>query len=118
MRDHTAPTTKGNGCRQASRSEIGAKLTLSVPGDRLGVFNPFMLGIPDEQEEQIKTLCFELYGKGWTTPQMEQEVENRYGSAYSKSSSSRMTTDFGEQVNAGGFYIRQRVPCGLHGRYS
>ena len=44
LRDHTAPTTKGNEYRQASRSEIGVKLTSSVPGDRLSVFNPFYVG--------------------------------------------------------------------------
>ena len=48
LRDHTAPTTKGNGYRQASRSGIGAKLTLSVPRDRLGVFKPILLGLLDE----------------------------------------------------------------------
>ena len=44
LRDHTAPTTKGNGYGQASRSGIGIKLTLSVPRDRLGVFKLIYVG--------------------------------------------------------------------------
>jgi transposase-like protein len=95
-----APNNKGNGYRQATRSGIGSKLTLSVPRDRLGVFKPVLLGILDEQEEQIKSLCFELYGKGLTTRQIGEVVENIYGSSYGKSSISRITTDFGLLVES------------------
>jgi len=91
---------KGNGYRQATRSGIGSKLTLSIPRDRLGVFKPVLLGLLDEQEEQVKSLCFELYGKGLTTRQIEEVVENIYGSSYSKSSISRITTDFSTLVDA------------------
>ena len=49
---------KGNGYRQATRSGIGSKLSLSIPRDRLGVFKPVLLGLLDEQEEQVKNLCF------------------------------------------------------------
>ena len=85
---------KGNGYRYASRSGIGSKLQLKIPRDRLGVFQPVILGLLNEQEEQIKDLCFELYGKGLTTRQIEDVVTNIYGSNYSKSSISRITTDF------------------------
>jgi len=91
---------KGNGYRKAYRSGIGSKLTLSVPRDRLGVFKPVLLGVLDEQEEQVKNLCFELYGKGLTTRQIEEVVANIYGSSYSKSSISRITTDFSSLVDA------------------
>ena len=54
----------------------------------------------DQQEERVKELCFELYGKGLTTRQIEDVVENIYGSSYSKSSISRITTDFGALVDS------------------
>lgn len=91
---------KGNGYRQATRAGIGSKLQLKIPRDRLGVFQPVILGLLNEQEEQIKDLCFELYGKGLTTRQIESVVENIYGTAYSKSSISRITTDFSSLVDA------------------
>jgi len=91
---------KGNGYRQIKRSGIGSKLELSIPRDRMGVFRPVILGLLDQQEERVKELCFELYGKGLTTRQIEDVVENIYGSSYSKSSISRITTDFGALVDA------------------
>lgn len=91
---------KGNGYRQATRAGIGSKLQLKIPRDRLGVFQPVILGLLNEQEEQIKDLCFELYGKGLTTRQIESVVENIYGTTYSKSSISRITTDFSSLVDA------------------
>ena len=91
---------KGNGYRQIKRSGIGSKLELSIPRDRMGVFKPVILGLLNEQEERVKELCFELYGKGLTTRQIEDVVENIYGSSYSKSSISRITTDFGALVDA------------------
>lgn len=94
------PTNKGNGYRTAFRSGIGSRLSLSIPRDRLGVFKPVVLGLLDQQEEAVKSLCFELYGKGLTTRQIEQVVENIYGSSYSKSSISRITTDFAALVEA------------------
>lgn len=95
-----APGNKGNGYRQATRSGIGSKLSLSIPRDRLGVFKPVLLGLLDEKEDQVKNLCFELYGKGLTTRQIEEVIENIYGSSYSKSSVSRITTDFSALVDA------------------
>jgi len=91
---------KGNGYRKAVKAGIGSKLQLSIPRDRLGVFKPVILGLLNEQEEQIKDLCFELYGKGLTTRQIEDVIEKIYGSTYSKSSVSRITTDFSALVDA------------------
>jgi putative transposase len=91
---------KGNGYRKATRAGIGSKLQLTIPRDRLGVFQPVILGLINEQEEQIKSLCFELYGKGLTTRQIEDVIEKIYGSTYSKSSISRITTDFSALVDA------------------
>ena len=91
---------KGNGYRKASRSGIGSRLSLSIPRDRLGVFKPVLLGLLDQQEEQVKSLCFELYGKGLTTRQIEDIIESIYGSSYSKSNISRITTDFGALISS------------------
>lgn len=91
---------KGNGYRQAKRSGIGSKLSLRIPRDRLGVFKPVVLGLLNEQEEQVKDLCFELYGKGLTTRQIQDVIEKIYGSSYSKSSVSRITTDFSALVKS------------------
>lgn len=91
---------KGNGYRQATRSGIGSKLSLQIPRDRLGVFKPVIMGLLDEQEDKVKELCFELYGKGLTTRQIEEVVSNIYGCSYSKSSISRITSDFAVMVDA------------------
>lgn len=94
------PHNKGNGYRKISRGGIGSKLTLAVPRDRLGVFKPVILGLLDQQEESIRNLCFELYGKGLTTRQIESVVEEVYGKSYSKSSISRITTDFSALIDS------------------
>ncbi len=91
---------KGNGFRKASRSGIGSKLSLSIPRDRMGVFKPVILGLLDQQEELVNDLCFELYGKGLTTRQIEGVIAKIYGTSKSKSSISRITTDFGQYVKA------------------
>lgn len=91
---------KGNGYRFATKSGIGSKLQLRIPRDRLGMFRPVILGLLNEQEEQVKDLCFELYGKGLTTRQIENVISKIYGSSYSKSSISRITTDFSAVVDA------------------
>ena len=95
-----AAKNKGNGYRQVTKSGIGSKLQLAIPRDRLGVFKPVILGVLDKQEEQIKDLCFELYGKGLTTRQIEGVVEKIYGTHYSKSSISRITTEFSSLVES------------------
>ena len=101
---------KGNGYRRASRSGIGSRLQIKIPRDRMGVFRPVILGLLDEQEQQIKDLCFELYGKGLTTRQIEDVIARIYGSSYSKSSVSRITTDFSALVD---FELPNTFPAAL-----
>lgn len=100
LNDDKSEGNKGNGYRQAKRSGLGSRLSLRIPRDRLGAFQPVILGLLDQQEEQVKDLCFELYGKGLTTRQIEGIIERIYGSSYSKSSISRITTDFSSLVEA------------------
>jgi transposase-like protein len=92
------PGNKGNGYRTVQRAGIGTGLSLSVPRDRLGVFKPVILGILDKQEEQIKELCFTLYGKGLTTRQIGSVIDDIYGQHYSKSSISRITDEFSDII--------------------
>lgn len=100
LNEESKEKNKGNGYRYTTKSGLGSKLQLKIPRDRLGVFQPVILGLLDEQEEQVKDLCFELYGKGLTTRQIEDVIEKIYGSSYSKSSISRITTDFSSFVEA------------------
>ena len=100
LQENEAEENKGNGYRKATRSGIGSKLELQIPRDRLGVFKPVILGVLNQQEEHIKDLCFELYGKGLTTRQIGDVIAKIYGSSYSKSSISRITTDFSYLVES------------------
>ena len=54
---------KANGFRKILKAGINTGLQLSIPRDRLSLFKPVILGILKEQEEQIRELSFELYGK-------------------------------------------------------
>ena len=101
LTDPENSTNKGNGYRFAKKSGIGSKLQLKIPRDRLGVFQPVILGLLNEQEETIKNLCFELYGKGLTTREIEGVIDSVYDkSGYTKSSISRITTDFAGLINS------------------
>ena len=91
---------KGNGYRQLLKAGIGSGLELQVPRDRLGVFKPVLLGVLEQQEEKIKDLSFALYGKGLTTRQISEVLTDIYGTNYSKSGISRITTEFSEVVES------------------
>jgi len=98
LSDRKDVKNKANGYRQVTKSGIGSKLSLQIPRDRLGVFKPVIMGLINDQEEKIKDLCFNLYGKGLTTRQIEKVIQDIYGGGYSKSSVSRITADFTELV--------------------
>lgn len=89
---------KGNGYRKVLRSGIGRALELKIPRDRLGIFKPVIYGIINEQESKIQELCFSLYSKGLTTRQIEDLVEQVYGSHYSKSTLSRINVEFNQYI--------------------
>lgn len=94
----TKEKNKGNGYRKVYRSGIGKQLELKIPRDRLGVFKPVIYGIINEQESKIQELCFSLYSKGLTTRQIEDVIEELYGSHYSKSTLSRINVEFKEYI--------------------
>ena len=86
LSDGSSEGNKGNGYRQVVKKGISSGLRLQVPRDRLGEFKPLILGILDQQEELIKDLSFVLYGKGLTTRQIGDVLNQIYGDHYNLSS--------------------------------
>ena len=58
---------KANGFRKTLARGYGKILQLHIPRDRFGHFKPLIQMLLREEEDTIRTLCFELYGKGLTT---------------------------------------------------
>lgn len=89
-------SNKGNGYRQKQSLGFGTGFKLSVPRDRLGVFQPYMLELLKEDEARIKDACFELYSKGLTTKDVGSVIEKLYGKTYSESSITNITKGYYE----------------------
>lgn len=89
---------KGNGYRQKQSLGFGKGFKLSVPRDRLGIFQPYMLEMLKEDESRIKDACFELYSKGLTTKDVGSVIEKLYGKSYSESSITNITKGFYKQM--------------------
>lgn len=89
-------SNKGNGYRQKQSLGFGTSFKLSVPRDRLGVFQPYMLELLKEDEARIKDACFELYSKGLTTKDVGSVIEKLYGKTYSESSITNITKGYYE----------------------
>ena len=92
------PKNKSNGYRPKKSIGFGTGFKLSVPRDRLGVFQPYMLELLKEDESRIKEACFELYSKGLTTKDVGSIIEKLYGKSYSESSISNITKGFYKQM--------------------
>jgi len=58
---------KGNGYRKALAVGMGKQIELKIPRDRLGMFQPMVLALIRDQNQQLEDLSFELYGNGLTT---------------------------------------------------
>lgn len=93
-------TNKGNGYRPKKSIGFGSGFKLSVPRDRLGVFQPYMLELLKEDETRIKEACFELYSKGLTTKDVGSIIEKLYGKSYSESSITNITKGFYKQMES------------------
>ncbi len=91
-------TNKGNGYRYVRGIGFGKELTLSIPRDRLGLFQPLVMAMVRDQEEHLREISFELYGKGLTTEQVGDVIEKIYGRSYSTSYISKINTSFYEQL--------------------
>ena len=82
-----------NGYRLGSILGHGGKLELSIPRSRHHNFYPLILALVKEQNEECKTLAYELYSSGLTTDQIGSLFDKIYGHQYSKSSISNMMSN-------------------------
>ena len=89
---------KGNGYRKAFAVGMGKQIELNIPRDRLGMFQPMILALIRDQNQQLEDLSFELYGNGLTTSQIGDIMHKIYGKHYSKSAISNITSNFSEQM--------------------
>lgn len=89
---------KGNGYRTLKRLGMHRNLKLLVPRDRLNTFKPLILGLLNKQQQTINELSYNLYGKGLTTRQIGDILEQVYGTNYSKSTISRISQTFHEDI--------------------
>jgi transposase-like protein len=85
MASNSGPDIKSNGYRPGQAIGHGIKLSLRVPRDRLGKFQPVLWAMLRDQHEEVCRLCFELYGKGLSASEVGQVTEKIYGQAYSSS---------------------------------
>ena len=90
---------KGNGYRKAFAVGMGKQIELQIPRDRLGMFQPMVLALIRDQNQQLEDLSFELYGNGLTTSQIGGVMQKIYGKHYSKSAISNITATFSDQMN-------------------
>jgi len=51
---------KGNGYRKAFAVGMGKQIELKIPRDRLGMFQPMVLALIRDQNQQLEDLSFEL----------------------------------------------------------
>ena len=91
---------KANGFRKILAKGYGKILKLQIPRDRLGLFKPVIQILLKEEEETIKELCFELYGKGLSTRQIGPILQKIYGNGYSSSAISKISQRFYSQLEA------------------
>ncbi len=82
-----------NGYRLGSILGHGGKLELSIPRSRNHNFYPLILALVKDQNEECKTLAYELYSSGLTTEQIGGLFDKIYGHQYSKSSISNMMSN-------------------------
>jgi putative transposase len=90
---------KANGYRPGRAIGHGRKLSLRIPRDRLGNFKPVLWAMLRDQHEEVRRLCFELYGKGLTASEVGQITEKIYGQAYSSSAISNFTQQLAGQIH-------------------
>ena len=91
-------SNKGNGYRKAFAVWLGKQIELNIPRDRLGMFQPMVLALIRDQQQQLEDLSFELYTNGLTTSQIGSLMKKIYGKHYSKSAISNITSSFSSQM--------------------
>jgi len=100
MASNSGPNNKANGYRPGRAIGHGRKLSLRIPRDRLGKFQPVLWAMLRDQHEEVRRLCFELYGKGLSASEVGQITEKIYGQAYSSSAISNFTQQLADQIHA------------------
>lgn len=88
---------KRNGYRSSLVSGLNRVFRIKVPRDRLGNFKPVFLDLLKQESEELNSLAFKLYSKGLTTRDIEDIFQELYEGRYSKSSISRITTEFTQE---------------------
>lgn len=99
LTNQASPDNKANGYRPGRAAGYGKELSLRIPRDRLGNFQPVLWAVLRDQQEQVRRLCFELYGKGLTTRQIGEITEKIYGQHYSCSAVSSFNQQLKEQLD-------------------
>jgi putative transposase len=99
MTSNSGPDNKANGYRPGQAIGHGRKLSLRIPRDRLGQFQPVLWAMLRDQHEEVRRLCFELYGKGLSASEVGQITEKIYGQAYSSSAISNFTQQLADQIH-------------------
>lgn len=89
---------KANGFRPGKTYGNGRILEFRIPRDRRSEFQPVILTMLRNQEEECERLIGSLYAKGLTTSQVSEIFEELYGKHYSKASISRMLEGIREEV--------------------
>jgi transposase-like protein len=89
-----------NGYRFRSVLGHGGKLELAIPRSRHHNFYPLILALIKDQNEECKTLAYELYCSGLTTEQVGNLFDKIYGQHYSKASISNMMLEAKADINA------------------
>ena len=82
---------KGNGYRKRSFAVFNGNIKFKIPRDRLSQFNPYILEILKNQEQETRDLAFNLYSKGLSTRDIEDILSKVYGDSYKKSTISYIT---------------------------
>lgn len=99
MASNSGPDNKANGYRPGQAIGHGRKLSLRIPRDRLGKFQPVLWAMLQDQHEEVRRLCFELYGKGLSASEVGRITEKIYGQAYSSSAISNFTQQLADQIH-------------------
>lgn len=100
LQEHPHDSNKANGYRPGQAMGYGRKLSLHIPRDRMGRFKPVIWALLRDQNQQVRQLCFELYGKGLTTHQVGEITEKIYGQYYSSSAVSAFNQELAGQIQA------------------
>lgn len=85
LREESTEENKGNGYYTRSMPSFHGKLSLRVPRDRLGHFQPMMLEMVRKQSATCAELALSLYAKGLSTRMVEEVVETCFGEKMSSS---------------------------------